>query len=74
VILKPHEIMALEFLSRGPDCVGIIDSEEKMAAALIFIDLEKRGLVSNDRIDGERWTSITPTGRAALKRSEEHGT
>lgn len=44
--LRNHEIQALEFLAKtGSDCVGVIDSEEKLAAILVYIDLRERGYI-----------------------------
>lgn len=42
--LMEHERQALEYLSSvGSDCVGVIDSEEKLSAALVYHDLRERG-------------------------------
>jgi len=51
--IKPHEMEALQFLAaRGSDCIGVIDNEEKLAAALVFHEMKQKGLVlatiSND--------------------------
>lgn len=66
--LSETDLMALRFLaSNGPDCVGIIDDEDKLAAALLYCDLEKRRLITVQfkTADGPVW-AITAAGRAAL--------
>lgn len=65
--LKEHEIMALRFLAGGPDQVGVITTEEQMAAALVYIDLEKRGYIIGDQqpTGGPLYT-IAPNGLRAL--------
>ena len=66
--LLPHEIQALRFLEKGPDCIGLIDDESKLAAALMFVDLKRRGLVTSVvSDDGPIW-SLSDAGIAALKR------
>ncbi len=62
------DIMALQFLTRAPgDCVGVIETEEQIAAALIYIDLERRGLVvSHKEADGPHYF-ITAAGMRHLK-------
>lgn len=41
------DLMALEYLrDGGPHTIGVIDTEEKMGAALVFADLRNRGLVA----------------------------
>ena len=52
--LQHHEQLAIAFIGRNAsDTIGVIDSEEKMAAALTYIDLVKRGYLI---------ASITPLG------------
>lgn len=68
--VAPHEVMALQFLSRGPDCIGVVDTEEKLAAAMVFIELQKRGLVIGDPSDDGPVWSILSAGRAALQDAE----
>lgn len=47
------DLMALRFLrDNGPDTIGIIDTEEKFAAACIYMGLIKRGLVSSTNFGG----------------------
>ena len=68
--LHPHEITALEFLSEGPDRVRTIDAEDTLAAAIVYCDLAKAGLVDIDNEDGMLVT-INSSGRAALAQSVE---
>lgn len=63
--LRSHEIQALEFLSLGPDRIRVIEDEETLAAAMVFIELNKRGLVEIDPEDGMLVT-INAAGRRAL--------
>jgi len=47
------DMMALCFLrDNGPDTIGILDTDEKFAAALVYLDLVKRGLVSSTNFGG----------------------
>lgn len=64
----PHEFMALRVIAADPGhCVGVIDGDDKLAAAIVFEGLKNRGwLVSNIRSDGPHYY-ITTAGRAALK-------
>lgn len=68
--LRPHEIQALKFLFKGPDRIKTIDDENTFAAAIVFCDLEKLGLVTIDKEDGMLVT-INSYGRAALAQSVE---
>jgi hypothetical protein len=64
--LRPHELDALRFLAKGPDTVGVIDSEEKLAAAIVFSDLKLKGLVvATLGPDGPTF-HISPSGRRAI--------
>jgi hypothetical protein len=63
--LKPHEILALEFLRLGPDRIKVVENDETFAAALVFLDLEKRGFVHVDKDDGMLIT-IAAAGMDAL--------
>ena len=50
--LQAHEMQALEFLAKaGHDCVGLIDTEEKLAAALVYHDLKQRGYILSTMSD-----------------------
>lgn len=70
--MQNHDRMALEFLQRvGSDTIGVIDNEEKMAAALIFVDLRKRGLVVASIGENGPTYRLSNAGRAALR--EEKG-
>lgn len=63
--LKSHEIMALRFLMKGPDRIRAIEDDDTFAAAIVYADLAKRGLVVCDKDDGMLVT-ITPKGSAAV--------
>lgn len=58
--LKFHERMALEFLSKGPDRIRTIEDENTFAAAILYCDLAKRGLVTIDNEDGMLVTIAGP--------------
>ncbi|GJD65136.1 hypothetical protein [Methylobacterium frigidaeris] len=71
--LRPHEIMALDFLDRnGPDAPGEVNSEEVMAAHLLFLDLKDRGLVSTTPGDDGPVYAITAAGKQALAVARAH--
>lgn len=61
--LLPHEVQALIFLLHGPDTPGTIDSEEKLAAVLVFDGLRRRGLVIADIGDDGPIYRLTREGR-----------
>ncbi|EAQ34440.1 hypothetical protein NB311A_11882 [Nitrobacter sp. Nb-311A] len=56
-------------LAKGPDRIRLIEDENTLAAALCYVDLEKRGFVTIDNDDGMLVT-ITPAGLAAIPRAE----
>jgi hypothetical protein len=64
-VIKPHERMALESLRGGPDRIRYIEDDNTFAAAIVYCDLEKRGLVTIDRDDGMLVT-ISPAGLSAI--------
>lgn len=66
---KEADIMALTFLRDvGPDTIGVIDSEEKIAAALIYAGLVQRGLASSTNFGGGNLqTAITAAGVRELE-------
>lgn len=66
--ILPHELQALTFLGVfGPHTIGIIDSEEKLCAAMTFVHLRDAGFVSmTDFGDGMVQAAITIKGRAIL--------
>ena len=70
--MTPIERKALEFLSLGPDAPGVVDSEEVMAAHIVFLDLVKRGLVAKDMGDEGPIYSLTPAGLAVLAAPTQH--
>lgn len=57
--------MALRFLAKGPDRIRLIEDDNTFAAAMCYVDLEKRGLVTIDNEDGMLVT-ITPAGLDAI--------
>jgi hypothetical protein len=68
-ITRPEaDAMALRFLrDNGPHTMGPIESEEAMAAALIFIDLKREGLATSAKMaHGYVQWSITDAGRRAV--------
>lgn len=68
VTVSEAQTMALRFLSNGPDRIRLIEDENTLAAALCYVDLEKRGLVTIDNDHGMLVT-ITP-GLAAIAEAE----
>lgn len=59
---------ALNFIAnRGSDCVGVIDSEPKLAAALLYARLREEGLLASTITDDGPEYSLTDAGRAALR-------
>lgn len=68
--LKDHELMALKFLEEAPHCIGVIDTEEKMAAALVFVELKNRGLVEAlPDVGNGPFFALSDAGRKALART-----
>lgn len=66
-----NDRLALEFISsRGTDCVGKIDNEDKLAAAMIYLDLKKRGLLSSVPSDDGPVFSITQAGKEELEKAK----
>ena len=62
------DLMALRFLAAsGGDIMGPLESEEELAAALLYCDLKKRGLAHNESPEPGTviWT-ITPAGERFL--------
>jgi hypothetical protein len=70
--LDTTERQALEFLTRGPDTPGEVNSTEVMCAHLLYLDLVARGLASKDLGDDGPIYSITEAGRAALAAPSVH--
>lgn len=66
--MKAHELMALRYLSTTPDRIRVIEDDNTFAAAVLYCDLAKRGLVEIDNEDGMLVT-ITPAGLRALSPS-----
>lgn len=59
---------ALNFINRaGCDCVGVIETESQLAAALIYEDLRKEGLLTATQTTVGPLYSLTPAGLAALR-------
>jgi hypothetical protein len=69
--MTKSERQALEFLSLGPDCVGLIDTEEKLAAAILFCNLQQMGYAISEVGPDGPIHRITPKGRAALQQSKD---
>ncbi|MHB9879120.1 hypothetical protein ACSMXM_05600 [Pacificimonas sp. ICDLI1SI03] len=67
--MSEMDLLALEFLKRhGPHTVGLVDDDEKFAAAFVFLSLQKRGhVIAGIGEDGPAFR-ITPKGVAALHR------
>ncbi|ABA04404.1 hypothetical protein Nwi_1142 [Nitrobacter winogradskyi Nb-255] len=65
IALRTHHLAALRFLAKDPDRIRLIEDENTLAAALCYVDLEKRGFVTIDNEDGMLVT-ITPAGLARL--------
>lgn len=70
--MNPSDRRALEFLTHGPDEPGPVDSEEIMAAHLVFLNLVERGLAAKIQGDNGPIYSITLAGRAALAEPTRH--
>lgn len=75
VRLTATDRMALDYLcAAGSDCVGEIDSDEKLAAALVYSGLVRAGFVMCAASEGEHPTFYpTKAGRAALSPEREGG-
>lgn len=70
--LAEHHLMALRYLSTTPDRITTINDEPTLAAAMIYMQLEKIGLVSVDNEDGMLVT-ITQAGLRVLSDGVFHG-
>lgn len=66
--LLDHEMVALQLLARAPHRVGTVDDMGKMAAALTFVDLERRGLVQKCTVGEDPLWALSPAGEAVLRR------
>ena len=65
--LRPHHIQALEFLRANPgDEIGEIDSECKLAAAVVFAELKNAGFVDGPTATGSGGLHLTPMGEFAI--------
>jgi len=57
------EVIALNFIRKHKtDCVGKIVTEDQLAVALLYIDMEKRGLLQSAPSKDGPVYSITPKG------------
>lgn len=64
--LTDAEVMALDYLGKA-GCIGTVDAEEKLCAALVFIALQDRGLVQSViGVDGPIF-SLTDAGHRVLE-------
>ncbi len=60
--MDDHKSQALVFLSHGPDTVGVINSEEQMAAVLVFSELVREGYVKSTGLGENLTFSLTDEG------------
>jgi hypothetical protein len=70
--MKPHELMALRYLSTTPDRIRTIEDDNTLAAAVLYTQLQKQGLVEIDSEDGMLVT-ITQAGLDAVVRDSPPG-
>lgn len=65
------DLMALKFLrDNGPDEIGFIETEEQFAAALLYLDLKKQGLVeSRNPKKGVVYWNISNAGLRKLEQA-----
>lgn len=64
--LNEVDRQGLQLLSHGPHCIGLIDDEAKLAAAVVLHGLQRRGYaMSAITPEGPRY-HLTPKGQAAL--------
>ncbi len=55
--MEYHEMQALKFLSKGPDCISNLDCEENIAALMVYNDLRRDGfLLSRDTDSGTEFS------------------
>lgn len=66
IVTEETEKLALNFLAKGPDTMGPVSSDEELAAALVFIELERRGLVNGNRSGDSVTWQLTDIGIEAL--------
>ena len=67
-MLKKHERQALEFLNKqGSDQIGVIDNEDKLAAAMVFEDLKIQGYVYSLKTLGGPTYYLTEKGKKVLQ-------
>ena len=60
--------MALSFISKaGSDCVGVVDTEEKFAAAILYDQMRRDGLLIATLSEEGPVYRITEAGRRALQ-------
>jgi hypothetical protein len=65
--LKPHHLEALVFLQRHPgDEIGVIETEEQFAAAIVFSDLIGAGFVTGTLRPGGGGCRLTIRGEFAI--------
>jgi len=65
--LRLHHRQALEFLRNNPgDEIGEIDSECKLAAAVVFAELKNAGYVDGSTAAGSGGLRLTPMGEFAI--------
>jgi hypothetical protein len=68
--LRDHELMAMRFLSaNGPHAIGIIDDDDKFAAAFTFKALAHKGMVVAGIGDNGPTYRLTKRGSAAIAKN-----
>jgi hypothetical protein len=67
VELKEHHLTALRFLRDHPgDEIGPVDTEEKLAAAIVFTQLINAGFIVGNLAPGGGGCRLSPTGVLAI--------
>jgi hypothetical protein len=65
--LRPHHVQALSFLQRNPgDEIGAINSEEQLAAAFVYSELLREGLITGTLRPGGGGVRLTRQGEFAI--------
>lgn len=65
--LRPHHMEALVFLRGDPGhVIGEIDSECKLAAAVVFAQLKNAGYIDGFFTEGNGGLRLTPMGEFAI--------
>lgn len=65
--LRPHHIQALAFLQQHPgDEIGVVNTEEQLAAAFVYTELLRAGLITGTLRPGGGGVCLTPRGEFAI--------